>query len=120
MSPILVTIIPFDFGYFCHQNWRKCKGITKIGDNFVENQCGLIYAKERHKNVVFSSSFFRKGSEGLSAITEKSLSEKTEIVLTYFAKRGGRGLSQSKRVLSENRDFFGIIWHDLPKNGGFR
>ena len=45
MSPILVTIISFDFGFFCHQNWRKFKGITKIGDNFVENQCGLIYAK---------------------------------------------------------------------------
>ena len=45
ISPILVTIIPFDFGYFCHQNWRKFNGITKIGDNFVENQCGLIYAK---------------------------------------------------------------------------
>ena len=45
MSPILVTIISFDFGFFCHQNWRKFKGITKIGDNFVENQCGL-----RHEN----------------------------------------------------------------------
>ena len=23
---------------------KKLKGITKIGDNFVENQCGLLYA----------------------------------------------------------------------------
>ena len=45
MSPILVTIIPLDFGFFRHQNWRKFKWITKIGDNFVEKQCGLIYAK---------------------------------------------------------------------------
>ena len=26
-----------------HQNCRKFKGITKIGDNFVENECGLLY-----------------------------------------------------------------------------
>ena len=45
MSPILVTIIPFDYGFSCHKNWRKFKGITKIGDNFVENQCGLLYDK---------------------------------------------------------------------------
>ena len=45
MSPILVTIISFDFGFFCHKNWRKFKGITKIGDNFVENQCGLLYVE---------------------------------------------------------------------------
>ena len=26
-----------------HQNWRKFKGIAIIGDNFVENECGLLY-----------------------------------------------------------------------------
>ena len=28
----------------CHQNWWKSDGITNIGENFVENQGGLIYA----------------------------------------------------------------------------
>ena len=50
MSPMLVTIIPFDYGFFCHQNWRKFRGITKIGDNFVENQCRLLYGFEHTTN----------------------------------------------------------------------
>ena len=29
-----------------HQNWRKFKGITKIGDNFVENQFRILYEFE--------------------------------------------------------------------------
>ena len=41
-----------------HQNWQKFKGITKIGDNFVENQCGLKGMRPHS----FSSEFLPKFS----------------------------------------------------------
>ena len=72
MSPMLVTIIPFDYGFFCHQNWRTFKGITKIGDNFVENQCGLLYAiLDGHKgpSPIISIDRYQTGAEsGLALI----------------------------------------------------
>ena len=43
-------------------NWQKFKGITKIGDNFVENQCGLIYGGGSRRLDV--REFFHKDSGG--------------------------------------------------------
>ena len=56
------------------------------------------------KKNLFFLEFSRKGGGGGLAESKISLTEKTEIFLDFFSKRGG-GLTQSKRVLAEKNGF---------------
>ena len=71
---------------------------------FVLQLLQLLRGGVKKKILVFFD-FRSKGGGGLGQ-SKKSLSENTQIFLT----KGVEGLTQSKRVLSEKLRFFGIIY----------